>query len=89
MAVHMEISLSGRLASELDQVGREHVTELLERGLKAFRIDRALDQYSDGGVSFGEAARLAGITQSELARHAYARGIEPRTSEEMLVEELG
>jgi predicted HTH domain antitoxin len=89
MSVHVEIDLSDRLAAEPEQIGREHLTELLERGLKAFRIDRALDQYADGAISFGAAARLAGVTQGELARHAYARGIEPSTSEEMLHEELG
>ena len=50
MSVHVEIDLSSHLASELEQIGREHLSELLERGLKAFRIDRALDQYADGAM---------------------------------------
>ncbi len=89
MSVHLEIDLSNRLAGELEQIGREHLAELLERGIRALRIDRALEQYADGTISFGAAARLAGITQGEIARHAYARGMEPRTSAEMLHEELG
>jgi hypothetical protein len=31
----------------------------------------------EGGISFGAAAHQTGVSQSELARHAYARGMEP------------
>jgi len=57
-----------------------------ERELK---IKQALELYSRGGYTFGAAAEHAGISQSELARHAYARGLEPPFSAEMLAEELG
>jgi hypothetical protein len=39
-------------------------------------------------MSFGAAAQLAGVSQSELARQAYVRGMEPPFSEKMLTEEL-
>jgi predicted HTH domain antitoxin len=47
-----------------------------------------LNLYRRGGISFGATAERAGISQSELARHAYARGLEPPVSSEMLAEEL-
>jgi len=40
-------------------------------------------------MSFGAAAQQAGVSQSDLARYAYARGMEPPTSEQTLAEELG
>lgn len=89
MTVHVELDLSGSLAIEVEQLGREQLVELLERGLKALRTERALEQYAAEKISFGEAARVAGLTHAELARQAYARGIEPRSSPEMLLEELG
>ena len=52
------------------------------------KIDRALSLYRRGGMSFGAAAERAGIPQAELARHAYARGLEPPFSPETLSEEL-
>ncbi len=38
--------------------------------------------------TFGAAAQQAGISQPVLARHAYARGMEPPFSDETLAEEL-
>jgi len=48
-----------------------------------------LERYARGGMSFGAAAQQAGVTQSELSRYAYARGMEPPCSAETLAEELG
>ena len=62
--------------------------EILERGLRALKIECALERYARGGISFGAAAQQAGVSQSELARHAYARGMEPPFSAETLAEEL-
>ncbi len=56
---------------------------------REMKIQRALELYARGGYTFGAAAEHAGISQSELARHAYARGMEPPFSAEMLSEELG
>jgi predicted HTH domain antitoxin len=60
---------------------------LLERGLRQLKIERALERYAQGGITFGAAAQLAGISQSELARQAYARGMEPPFSTTTLAEE--
>jgi predicted HTH domain antitoxin len=82
------LTLPTSLAQELDLAGQEFLVEVLERGLRDLKIERALDRYARGGVSFGAAAHQAGVSQSELARHAYARGMEPPFSLETLTEEL-
>jgi len=76
------------LAKELGEANKEFLAELLQRGLRDLRIEQALEQYRLGGMSFGAAAEAAGIPQPELARQAYARGVEPPHDEEMLAEEL-
>jgi hypothetical protein len=76
------------LAQELNAAGQEFVIDILERGLRELKIERALERYSRGGISFGAAAQQAGVSQSELARYAYARGMEPPASDETLMEEL-
>ena len=83
------LTISDALAEDLDSVGDGLLIELLDRGLREFKIEQALDRYVRGGISFGAAAAQAGVSQSELARHAYARGMEPPYTAETLVEELG
>jgi predicted HTH domain antitoxin len=82
------LTIPDSLARELDSVGEGLLVDLLERGLREFKIEQALERYRRGGVSFGAAARQAGVPRSELARQAYARGMEPRFSAETLAEEL-
>lgn len=82
------LNIPDSLARELETANQEFLIELLERGLQALKIERALEQYARGGISFGAATHQAGISQSELARHAYARGMEPPFSAETLAEEL-
>ncbi len=82
------LAVPDSLARELDLVGEGLWIDLLERGLREFKIEQALDRYARGGVSFGAAARQAGVSRSEFARHAYARGMEPPFSAETLAEEL-
>ncbi|ETW93519.1 MAG: hypothetical protein ETSY1_38890 [Candidatus Entotheonella factor] len=84
----LTLHISDELAQELQAANESFLVELLERGLKSMKIDRALEQYAGGGVSFGAAARQAGVSQSEFARHAYARGMEPPFSDDTLAEEL-
>ena len=84
----MTITVPPALADELDSASQEFLVEVLQRGLRALRIERALDRYAQGGVSFGAAAHKAGVSRSELSRHAYARGMEPPFSAETLAEEL-
>jgi predicted HTH domain antitoxin len=85
----MTLTIPDSLAQELASASQEFYVEVLERGLRDLRIEQALDRYARGGMSFGAAARQAGVSLSELARHAYARGMEPPFSAETLAEELG
>ncbi len=64
------------------------MAEILERGLRQWRIDKALERYVARDLSFGAAAEQAGVSQGELSRHAYARGMAPACSPETLTEEL-
>jgi hypothetical protein len=82
------LHLPDGLAQELKSANEDFLVEVIERGLKSMKIDRALEQYARGGVSFGAAAYQAGLSQSELARHAYARGMEPPFRDDTLAEEL-
>ncbi|MEI2688702.1 MAG: hypothetical protein V9H69_02930 [Anaerolineae bacterium] len=82
------IELPGFLATELSTVADEFVTDVFQRGLRDLRIERALERYRLGGTSFGAAANAAGVSKSELALHAYARGLEPPFDRTILVEEL-
>ncbi|MFC2031701.1 hypothetical protein ACFLWA_13360 [Chloroflexota bacterium] len=83
------VKVPGSLARELDSVEEGLLIDLIERGLREFKIEQALERYSRGGMSFGAVARQAGLSQSEFARQAYARGMEPPFSAKSLAEELG
>jgi predicted HTH domain antitoxin len=85
----LTLELPEMLAEELRAANQDFLLEVLERGLRELRIERALELYARGGCSFGAAAEHAGVSQSDLARHAYARGMEPPFSAEMVDEELG
>jgi hypothetical protein len=86
--VSLTLSVPESLAREIASAQQEFLLELLERGWRELKIDRALDQYSRGGMSFGAAAAQAGVSQTALSRHAYSRGLEPPASEQTLREEL-
>jgi predicted HTH domain antitoxin len=85
----LTLTIPDSLARELDSVEEGLLIDLLERGLREFKIEQALDRYRRGGISFGAAAGQAGVSRSEFARQAYARGMEPPFSAETLAEELG
>ena len=84
----LTLHLPEDLAGQFKQADEAFLLEILERGLREVKIDRALGLYARGGVSFGAAAENAGVSQPELARHAFARGLEPPFSSETLREEL-
>ena len=85
----LTLELPEMLAEELRAANQDFLLEVLERGLRELKIERALELYTRGGFTFGAAADHAGVSQSDLARHAYARGLEPPFSAEMVDEELG
>ena len=84
----LTVTVPPSLAQDFEAASGEFVAEILELGLRHWHIDRALDRYAARDLSFGAAAEQAGVSQGELARHAYARGMAPPFSEETLAEEL-
>ena len=85
----LTLNIPTSLAQELSMASQAFLINILERGLHDFKIERALDQYSRGGISFGGAARQANLPQSVLAQQAYARGLKPPFSPKTVAEELG
>ena len=83
------LSLPAPLAHELGSATQDFLADLLARGLREVKVERALERYARGGMSFGAAAQQAGVSQTDLSRFAYARGMEPPFSDQMLAEELG
>ena len=84
----LTVTVPPSLAQDFETASSEFVTEILERGLRQWRIEKALARYGAREISFGAAAERAGISQDELARQAYAMGMVPPFSEETLAEEL-
>ena len=82
------LELPTPLAQELSTASQQFLVQLLERGLRELKIEQVLEQYGRGAISFGAAAQQAGASQSDLARYAYAQGMEPPFSNETLQEEL-
>lgn len=76
------------ITQELAAVTQDFLAEILQRGLRETRIERALARYRLGGMTFAAAAEAAGVSQAELARHAYIRNIEPPFDIEMVAEEM-
>lgn len=89
MPKSLTLTIPESLARKLVSMGEGLLIDLLERGLREFKIEQALARYGQGGISFGAAAQQAGVSRSELARQACARGMEPPCSTETLAEELG
>lgn len=85
----MTLSVPAPLAHELGSATQDFLVDLLARGLRDVKVERALERYARGGISFGAAAQQAGVSQTELARFAYARGMEPPYSAQTLAEDLG
>jgi len=83
------LTLPASLAEELGSATQEFLAALLELGLREVKVERALERYARGCMSFGAAAAQAGVSETELSRFAYARGMEPLFSAETLAEELG
>jgi predicted HTH domain antitoxin len=84
----LNLTLPTSLAKELCSASQDFVIDILQRGLRELKIERALERYMQGGISFGAAASLAGISRSEFSRYAYAHGLQPPFSPETLMEEI-
>ncbi len=84
----MTVTIPPSLARYFENASGEFLAEIIERGLHQWRIERALDRYAARDASFGAAAEQAGVSQGELARQAYARGMVPPFSTDTLAEEI-
>ncbi len=84
----MTVTVPPSLARYFGAASGDFVAEILERGLRQWRIEKALERYAARDISFGGAAEKAGVSQGELSRHAYARGLVPPFSPDTLAEEL-
>ena len=82
------LEVPATMAQELATATQDFLAEILQRGLRETRIERALARYRLGGMSFAATAEAAGVSQAELARQAYVRNIEPPFDAELLAEEL-
>ena len=85
---NLTVQVPDRLAQELTSASQDFIAEMIELGLRTRRIEQALAHYARGHMTLGAAAQLAGVPEGDMARHAYARGLEPRFSAETLTEEL-
>lgn len=84
----LTVTVPPSLAKDFEGANREFLTEILLRGLRQWRIEKALDRYAERDISFGAAAEQAGVSLDELSREAYARGMVPPFNAETLAEEL-
>jgi hypothetical protein len=85
----ISLTLPTTLAQELKVASQVFLLDLLERGLQDYKIERALEQYQHGHLSFGAAAQQACVPQAKLVQVAYAKGIQPPFSSQTVAEELG
>ena len=85
---NLTVQVPDQLAQELTSAGQDFIAEMIELGLRTRRIEQALTQYAQGHMTLGAAAQLAGVPEGDMARQAYARGLEPRYSAATLTEEL-
>ena len=70
--------------SQEENLDKTAATKLLiEQGWNEFRLKKALNQYQEGLVSVDRAAKIAGLTVSEMMREISNKGIK---SEETLEE---
>lgn len=84
----ISLTLPSTLAQELKVASQVFLLDLLERGLQDYKIERALEQYRHGHLSFGAAAQQANVPEAKLAQVAYAKGIQPYFSSQTVTEEL-
>jgi hypothetical protein len=63
-------------------------SQVLELGLRQWRIQQALENYRSGHGSLAHAAEQAGISVREIIILAYAHGLAPSADPDLLAEPL-
>ncbi len=83
----VKIAVPDRLAAEMptDPSVRG---EVLELGLRSWRIRQALEAYRGGKGSLAYAAERAGVTLREMIPLAYAHGLAPKVEPAVLEDPL-
>lgn len=77
-----------RIAEEEGKLVSEVLREVVERGLREYRIERAIDRYLKGLISQGAAAEEAGLTIQEFHQELRKRGYTLRIDAELIEAEL-
>ncbi|MEE8359271.1 MAG: UPF0175 family protein [Candidatus Hydrothermarchaeales archaeon] len=77
-----------KIAEGENKATSEVIRDILERGLKDYKIEKAIQGYQMGTLSQGAAAEAAGLTIQELHHEIKRRGFVLRMDEEKIEAEL-
>ncbi len=77
-----------RIAKDEGKQVSEVLREIIDRGLREYKIERAIERYQRGLLSQGSAAEEAGLTIQEFHQELKRRGYTLRTDLELIKEEL-
>ena len=78
----ISLAIPAELASQVPDDPIEQ-RQVLELGIRQWKVRRALDRYSRGEGSLAYAAKQAGISLREIIPLAYAYGLTPRLDSEV------
>ena len=89
------IRLREGIIQEIEKIAKEegkHISEVLreivDRGLREYKIERAIEKYQRGLLSQGAAAEEAGLTIQEFHQELKKRGFTLRMDVELIKAEL-
>ena len=77
-----------RIAKEEGKQVSEVLREIIDKGLREYKIERAIERYQRGLLSQGAAAEEAGLTLQEFHQELKKRGYTLRMDLELIKEEL-
>lgn len=77
-----------RIAEEDGKQVSEVLREIVDRGLREYKIERAIERYQRGLLSQGAAAEEAGLTIQEFHQELKKRGFTLRVDLKLVEEEL-
>jgi len=83
-----EIAEIEKIANAEGKKVSEVLREVIDMGLKEYRIRKAIDLYQTGKLSQGASAEMAGLTLQEFHRELKKRGFTLRISLESIKNEL-
>ena len=77
-----------RIAEEEGKLVSEVLREIVEKGLREYKIERVIEKYQRGLLSQGAAAEEAGLTVQEFHQELKKRGYTFRMDVELIKAEL-